>query len=213
MAKRWKKEEITYLKRYARSRRLEELAERFNTDVDTVANQLVVLGITAKNSLEKVKLADDPLVKVYEKGVQAMHNGEWRTAKSQFQKVVAETDRAQLRSRARRLLAVCAERAAARSGDEGQAEDPFLQAVFERNRGNLEEALSICARGGRQSKDERFAYLAASVHALQGDEESALRFLSLAIEMEPKNRVHAFYDPDFARLRGHAEFARLFQIA
>lgn len=211
MAKRWKKEEITYLKRYAKDRKLEELAERFKTDADTVADQLVELGLTAQDTLAKVKLADDPLVKVYEQGVQAMHKGNWKSARGHFQTVVDDTDRAQLRSRARRLLAVCDERL----GGEGQdgADDPFLAAVYERNRGNLDEALSVCAAGGRQSKDERFAYLAASVYALKGDEEGALKFLSLAIEMEPRNRVHAFYDPDFARLRGGAEFARLLETA
>jgi len=210
MAKRWKKEEVTYLKRYAKNRKLEDLAERFNTNTDTVADKLVELGLTAENSLAKVKLSDDPLVKVYEAGVQAMHKGNWREARKQFERVASETDRAQLRARAHRLLAVCEQRL---DGKGEAAEDPFLQAVFERNRGNVDEVLSICAAGGRQSKDERFAYLAASAHALKGDEANALRFLSLAIEMEPKNRVHAFYDPDFARLRGQAEFARLFETA
>jgi hypothetical protein len=208
MAKRWKKEDVTYLKRYAKSRKLEELAERFNTDTGTVADKLVDLGLTALDSLAKVKLSDDPLVKVYEAGVQAMHKGSWKEARKQFDRVASETDRGQLRSRARTLLAVCDERL---DGGGEEAEDPFLKAVYERNRGNLDEVLSICAAGGRQSKDERFAYLAASAHALKGDEEGAFKFLSLAIEMEPKNRVHAFYDPDFARLRGQAEFARILE--
>jgi hypothetical protein len=211
MAKRWKKEEVTYLKRYAKDRKMEELAERFKTDTDTVADKLVELGLTAQDTLAKVKLADDPLVKVYEEGVRAMHKGNWKTARGHFETVVGETDRAQLRSRARRLLEVCDERLGGDGQD--QADDPFLTAVYEHNRGNLDEVLSLCAAGGRQSKDERFAYLAAAVHALKGDEEGALKFLSLAIEMEPRNRVHAFYDPDFARLRGGAEFARLLESA
>jgi len=139
MAKRWKKEEVTYLKRYAKNRKLEDLAERFNTNTDTVADKLVELGLTAENSLAKVKLSDDPLVKVYEAGVQAMHKGNWREARKQFERVASETDRAQLRARAHRLLAVCEQRL---DGKGEVAEDPFLQAVFERNRGNLDEVFS-----------------------------------------------------------------------
>ena len=62
-------------------------------------------------------------------------------------------------------------------------------------------------RGGRQTRDERFAYLAASIHALREDHEAALRLLDHSIELNPKNRVHAFHDPDFATLRERGEIA------
>jgi tetratricopeptide (TPR) repeat protein len=109
---------------------------------------------------------------------------------------------------ARRLARVCREKLGGTPKVED--EDPFLTAVYERNRGNLEEALAICSRGGRQSKDERFAYLAASIHSLIGDQEKAAKFLEQAIELNPKNRIHAFHDTDFDNLRADPEYQQLF---
>ena len=88
--------------------------------------------------------------------------------------------------------------------------DPFLRAVYERNRGNLEEALALCTAGGRHGKDDRFAYLAAAIHALRGESVDAARLLSAAIELDPKNRIHAYHDADFEELRSDEEYSSLF---
>ncbi len=210
MAKRWKKQDITYLKRYAKIRLLEELAKRFKTDTETVSAKLEELGLAAKDSVVKLRLEHDPLVKVYERGLKALHRSRWREAKKLFEKVLAETDQPELAERTRRQLAVC--RRQLKKAPAAASQDPFLLAVYERNRGNLDAALEICARGGRQSKDERFAYLAASLHAAMGELEKAGRFLSRAIELNPKNRVHAYHDADFAALRQDPEHASLFEI-
>ncbi len=210
MAKRWKKQEITYLKRYAKLRLLEELATRFKTDAETVSAKLEELGLTAKDSVVKLRLEHDPLVKVYERGLKALHRSRWKEARKLFERVLAETDQPELAERTRRQLAVC--RRQLKKAPAATDQDPFLEAVFERNRGNLDEALEICSRGGRQSKDERFAYLAASLHAAKGDLEKANHFLALAIELNPKNRVHAYHDNDFSALRESPEHASLFEL-
>ncbi len=46
---------------------------------------------------------------------------------------------------------------------------------------------------------------------MQGDLEKAAKALGGAIEMNPKNRVHAFHDPDFGELRRSQEYASLFE--
>ena len=137
----------------------------------------------------------------YENGLKAMYRQKWSEAAKLFSRV-AESDDGDLAGRARQLLLTCRDKQAS---DE-RPEDPFLLAVVRKNNGELDEALQICSRGGRQSKDERYAYLAASVHALKGEGEAAARFLELAISLNPKNRVHAFHDADFASLRGDAAF-------
>jgi tetratricopeptide (TPR) repeat protein len=151
----------------------------------------------------------DPLVEQYEAGIKAMYRQKWSEAAKHFAKV-AESDESDLAGRARQLLETC--RAKQESAADLSHEDPFLLAVVHKNNGELAEALQICTRGGRQSKDERFAYLAASIHALSGEREEAAKFLELAIELNPKNRVHAFHDADFASLREDAAFARLFGL-
>ncbi len=205
MAKRWKKQEETYLKRYASKRTRQELAERFRTDTKTVEKKLHELSLAAKDS---VVVKPDPFLKVYERGLKALHGGKWREAKQLLGQVVSETDQRDLAERARRYLSMAAEKLD--SSPAAKSDDAFLEAVFERNRGEFERALAICGRGGRQGKDERFAYLAASILSATGELERAAQVLGVAIELEPKNRVHAFYDSDFDALRKSPEYRDLF---
>jgi tetratricopeptide (TPR) repeat protein len=208
MAKRWKTEEITYAKRYGSKRTTAELAERFKTTAEEVTAKMTELGLASKDSVAVIRLEHDPLVKVYVAGTKALYQKKWRDAAKHFQQVVKETDQMELRSGAEKYLQICQEHLGRSSS---KAEDPFLEAVYERNRGNLEVALDLCTRGGRQGRDERFAYLAAAIHAATSNFEKAADLLGSAIEMEPKNRVHACYDSDFAEMRDEAEFAEMFE--
>ncbi len=153
----------------------------------------------------------DPMLEQYEAGLRAMYRQKWAEAAKHFA-LVAESDESDLAERARQLLTTCRAKLDQSAGDL-HGEDPFLLAVVHKNNGEFEEALQICARGGRQSKDERFAYLAASIHALRGEAEEAAKFLELAIALEPKNRIHAYHDADFASVREDAAFSRLFGLS
>ena len=61
MAKRWKKEEITYLKRYAKKRTLEELAARYQIEAEAVEAKLSELCLKTSDGMGKVDLSEDPL--------------------------------------------------------------------------------------------------------------------------------------------------------
>jgi tetratricopeptide (TPR) repeat protein len=207
MAKRWKPQEITYLKRYSKSRTLDELAKRFKTKPEEVEKKLVELVLTSKDGggikpRRKIHLVDE-----FERGLKAFDRGKYGEAKKHFTRVVKETGEIDLAARAKRYLLICDSKI---SKKKTPSEDPFLEAVYERNRGNLDEALAICSRGGRQSKDERFAYLAASIYAVMEDKENAVRYLELAIELNPKNRIHAFHEIDFEILRSDPDYRQLF---
>ena len=209
MAKRWKKEDETYLKRYAKTKKLAELEARFKTDRETVLAKLGELGLAAKDSVEPLKVENDPLVKVLEKGVRALHRKQWKPALDAFEQVIEEADFSQLAQAARRYAQVARQNLSPAS----EPKDAFLQAVLARNRGDLEHALDLSTRAGRVGKDERFAYLAAGIYALQGDLDKAASTLSGAIELNPKNRVHAFHDPDFEDLKRSQEYASLFDAS
>lgn len=208
MAKRWKPQEITYLKRYSKIRLVSELAKRFRTKPEEVEKKLKELGLISKEGPGALPKRRDPMIKDYERGLKALHQNKWQEALKQFKRIIEGSDEADLVGRARRFARIC--EANLRKSKKAREGDPFLLAVMERNRGNLEETLAICAAGGRQSKDERFAYLAASTHSLMGHKEKAAKFLSLAIELNPKNRVHAFHDRDFEILRSDPEYKPLF---
>ena len=209
MAKRWKSSEITYLKRYAKIRLTAELAERFNVDADEVTEKLTELGLASKDSVAEMRIEHDPLMDVYVKGTRALYGKKWREAKKHFDQVLAESDHPELRMGAQKFLEVCERHLTKPAG----ADDPFLLAVYERNRGNLDEALDLCTRGGRTGKDERFAYLASAIHAVRGDLDKAADMLETAINLDPKNRVHALYDADFEALRAEEDYASLFEAA
>jgi tetratricopeptide (TPR) repeat protein len=206
MAKRWKREETTYLKRYAAKRRVAELAERFSTDADSVRAKLDEMELEAVDH-QRLRSEPDPAVGVLEQGVKALYAKRYAQAEKHLERaeeIAAQPDTANL---ARRYLAAARDRL---PREEKQAANPYLKAVYERNQGNLKAALEICSRGGRQSKDERFAHLAASIHALNGETDKAARFLEVAIQLNPKNRVRAYHDPDFGVLREDSEYAYLF---
>src|SRR3990172_1317975 len=117
-----------------------------------------------------------------------MHGQTWTKAKRLFERVIAEAaDEPELVDRAKLYLEACRQRLAEGAG-EAEGEDPYLEAVVLKNAGHLDEALALCRRGGRHRKDERMAYLAASIHALRGEVAEAADLLGLAIELNPKNR-------------------------
>lgn len=163
--------------------------------------------------------ANDPALDAFTKALDAFHKKDWSKAAGLFESALAESDRLDLSARARQYLAACRQRIEEAGAAKGKAKgkqddgDPFLRAVFENNRGDSAAALDLCRQAGRDQKDERFAYLAASIHAAEGRTEEALQALSRAIELNPKNRVHAFHDPDFAELRKDRDHRQLFGLA
>lgn len=207
MARRWKKEELAYLKRYARRRLISELAERFRTDSETIRTKLSELGVAARDSGGAAGLAHDPSIKLFEKAVRACHNEKWREAAKMLEEVLAKTDLVELGQSARRYLDVCEEHL---DNNRSGSEDPYLEAVYERNLGNLDAALDLCLHGDRAGTDERFTYLAAAIYSLKSEPVKARGLLGKAIEMNPRNRVAALHDPDFDSLRADPEHAALF---
>lgn len=159
--------------------------------------------------------ADDPALDALTKGLAALQRQEWPKAAELLEKAVATADRPELRERARQFLAACRQKAQAEGGKpaKGADADPYLQAVYEKNRGNFRTALEICRRGGREQKDERFAYLSASIHAAENRTEEAAQALAKAVELNPKNRIHAFHDSDFAELRKNRDYRALFGLS
>lgn len=211
MTKRWQKTEISYLQRYAESKRLDELAQRFHTDVAAVRAKLAELGLAPRaGAAAGAPEEADPALASYEAALSALDRKDWPKALELFEKAIAESDQLDLAARASQYAKICRSRISQPSGEPG---DLFLLAVVEKNRGQLAAALELCgSRDGLQKKDERFAYLAASIHALEGRFDEAAAGLGLAVEANPKNRIHAYHDRDFAEMRKRSTFAHLFGL-
>jgi tetratricopeptide (TPR) repeat protein len=159
----------------------------------------------------------DPALAALTQGLAALQAKDWAKAVQLFEQAVEQSDQPEVKDRAKQFLA--ASRLKAQSGAKpskgaaAEEPDPYLLAVYEKNRGNLKEALEISRKGGRDQKDERFAYLAASIHAVEDRSEEAAQALSKAVELNPKNRIHAFHDPDFAELRKNRDLRPLFGLS
>jgi tetratricopeptide (TPR) repeat protein len=73
----------------------------------------------------------------------------------------------------------------------------------EESRANLEKALQLAP------DTDHIHYALALVQALAGDVAGAHEHLRRAIELEPRNRIMARQDGDFAALSGHPQFQAL----
>ena len=205
MDKRWSKAEIAHLKRNADSQSTEELAQRFHTDTDAVRRKLEDLGLGKADAAAK---AAETALESFGKALKLLHGGKYQPAAEILEQVAGNAEDMQLADRARQHLTICRAKTA-EAADNG---DPYLRAVFEKNNGNLEQALELCQEQ-KAGDDERYAYLMASIQALAGADDEALGLLKAAIRLEPKNRVHAYHDPDFENLRDHEAFTELVQTA
>ena len=154
--------------------------------------------------------APDPQLDLFGRAVTATQQKRWREAAGLFRLLLAEIDDdPSLGERARQYLSLCEQRLGNGGNGDGAEpdEDPYLQAVVAKNRGDFAAALALCRRGGRHHRDERMAYLAASILALEGAIPESAELLALAGEQDARNRVLAFHDSDFAGVLDRAEFA------
>ena len=157
---------------------------------------------TAKKTPTPAALAD-PALDAFGAGLSALQAKDWKKAVEHLERAVETADRTDLRDRAQQLLNAARQKGGTvdKTASRGGEADPFLAAVYEKNRGNLQGALDIARQDGRDQKDERFAYLVASIHAGENRLDEAVLALTKAVELNPKNRIHAFHDADFAELR------------
>jgi tetratricopeptide (TPR) repeat protein len=160
----------------------------------------------------------DPALDALTRGLAALQAKNFAQAVELFEGAVEVSDVPEVRDRARQFLVASRQKAQsqakpAKGAAAAEEADPYLQAVYEKNRGNLAEALEMSRKGGRDQKDERFAYLAASIHAIENRWDEAAQTLARAVEINPKNRIHAFHDPDFAELRKNRDHRALFGLS
>ncbi len=148
---------------------------------------------------------NDAALKNLEAGIELFHAERTAEARTEFEAVVAAAAESRIASRARDYLAACGR---AESAKDQEDADAFTEAVMARNDGDIERALKICTAGSR-TRDGRFVYLASCIRALKGEDAAALDQLAKAIELDPKNRVRAFHDTDFASLHEDERFESL----
>jgi tetratricopeptide (TPR) repeat protein len=141
-------------------------------------------------------------VERFEKALQMLHRKQWEEAGKAFTQVAESNPGSSIAERARVFREVCRKKLSNEPVVEG---DPYLAAVMAKNRGDLDQAMEICNRGGLKGRDARYTYLAAAIESMRGNQDEAAKLLLKAIDLDPANRVHAFWDPDFAEVRKSPE--------
>lgn len=121
----------------------------------------------------------EALLPTYEQGLRALYAGQPDRAEALFAEVVERSGQPELVERARQLRTVC-QRETRRASP---TTDDYLEAVLEKNRGNYQRALEIAKSNAESGQDARFAYLEASIHALEERLDEAAEALSRAVEL------------------------------
>jgi tetratricopeptide (TPR) repeat protein len=166
------------------------------------------MGKTGKREDVKPQIGvEQASIERFEKALQLLHRKQWDEAAKAFTQVAEGNPGSSIAERARVYREVCKKKLSNEPVAEG---DPYLAAVAAKNRGDLDAALEAINRAGAKGKDARFTYLQASIEGLRGNQDEAVKLLLKAIEMDPSNRVHAFWDPDFADVRKSPELQPLF---
>ena len=206
MSKRWQKVELRYLKRYADSKDMQVLADRFHTTVENVEAKLEELQIDRSGSKDRAE-SEVALIATFEKGMQALYAERWAEAAEALQRVSVGQGPLEVVARARQFAKVASARA-----QSDASEDPYLKAVVLKNSGDYEGALAACGKPQNRSEEGRFAYLAATIGVLQGDLSKAADHLEQAYALDPRSRGQARHDPDLQALRDDESFGVLFQV-
>jgi tetratricopeptide (TPR) repeat protein len=145
----------------------------------------------------------------FEAAMKLFHARKFREARDLFVKVTQGGER-DVAQRARLHIAMCDRRLEKAPVALGSAEECYNYGVALMNSRNLAEARTHLQRGIEMAPDaDHIHYALAAAHALAGDPARALDSLRRAIELEPRNRLAARQDTDFAPLVHQPSFDAL----
>lgn len=145
----------------------------------------------------------------YESGIRLFHSSRFREAREMFARAAKGSDRG-IAHRAELHARMCDRRLEEPVAVPQSAEDHYTYGVALINsreltaaREHLEAALAMNAEA------DHVLYALALCHGLAGDLQSAYENLRRAIELQPRNRIQARQDADFAAFAGRPPLDRL----
>ena len=163
--------------------------------------------------VKKPTLADNPLfaqaVQNYEAGLRLMQERKFERARSIFQKVAAGPSKELAERVAVHLNAI--QQALARSSTTFKSpEEHYDYAVALMNQGDYDGAGEHLEKMAKQQpKTDYVWYGLATLNALRGRAEEAMKHLTEAIRLNPANRIQARNDNDFQNMLDDPRFTEL----
>lgn len=157
----------------------------------------------ASASRSETQLAD------FEAASKLFHSRKFREAHELFLRA-AEGPERDVAHRARLHAAMCAQRFEQPEVRCDTVEDHYNYGIALLNARKMDEARAHLERALQMAPDsEHIHYALAGAHALTADSARAYEHLKRAIELDPKNRIMARQDGDFASVAGQAQFQAL----
>ncbi len=163
--------------------------------------------------VKRPALADNPLfaqaVQNYEAGLRLMQERKFERARTIFQKVAAGPSQELAERVAVHLNAI--QQALSRSSTSFKSpEERYDYAVVLMNQGDYDGAREHLEKMAKQQpKADYVWYALATLNALQGRAEEAMKHLSEAIKLNPNNRIQARNDGDFQNMLDDPRFTEL----
>lgn len=139
-------------------------------------------------------------MKLYEQAIRTFRAQQFDAARGLFEQVAAGP-RGPVAHTARLHLSICERRSQQPALTLESAEDHYNYAVERMNAGELATAREHLrmAQNGKAAGDHVY-YALAACEALSGDSDAAYENLKRAIEIDPRNRINARQDADFATI-------------
>jgi len=218
MAKRWTEAELRFLKDNAGKMSLQALAEALSVRLDELEKKMERLELVSKaepaarkaQTLKELSRDTVNARKEYDRGVGALQKKKIEEAERRFLELIQKyPEEKELADRARVYLAVCERQRNTARPALTEPEDFYYAAIYEKNRGNVAEAIEHLKRAAKKNGGGKVDFLLACCYAQRGDLESALAHLRKAIEDDQGHRILARHDRDFDHVRDTPEFQEL----
>lgn len=145
----------------------------------------------------------------FEEGMRLLHARQFKPAKEFFEQAMGGSDRT-VAHRAGLHARICAQRLDAAAPVIDTPEDHYNYAITLINSRDLASAQGhLKAALAADPSADHVLYALAACQSLGGDLQAAYENLKRAIDLQPRNRLAARQDPDFAGMAGHPAYPRL----
>src|SRR6266508_2485048 len=207
MAKRWTESELRFLKDNAGKMSVQALADALSARIDELERKMEKMGLTGvietpaakkAQTMKELSRQSENARKDFDRGVSALQKKKIEEAERNFVDLIQKfPEEKELVDRARVYLAVCERQKKDVRPPMTEPEDFYYAAVFEKNRGNVPEAIEHLKRAARKNGGGRVDFLLACCYAQNGEHGTALEHLKKAIEEDQRHRFLARHDRDF----------------
>ena len=145
----------------------------------------------------------------FEEGMRLFHARQFQPARESFLRAMGGPDRA-VAHRAGLHARICEQRLASPVPVLSTPEEHYNYAITLINSRDLATAqIHLRAALEADATADYVLYALAACQSLGGDLQAAYENLKRAIDLQPRNRLAARQDPDFAAMAGHPAFRRL----